>query len=89
MRNGKGLTPICTDGRRFFSGIEGLRDGENMLLAETADQFLAQLNQLLGSASAKLERLAVEGRALYEARYSRKVAANSLERIVKTLDQGG
>jgi glycosyltransferase involved in cell wall biosynthesis len=71
------------------NGIEGLRDGENMLLAETADQFLAQLNQLLGSASAKLERLAVEGRALYEARYSRKVAANSLERIVKTLDQGG
>jgi glycosyltransferase involved in cell wall biosynthesis len=67
-------------------GIEGLRDGENVVLAETAEQFVAELNQL-GNASARLARLAAEGRALYEARYSSKVVANELQRIVKTFDK--
>jgi glycosyltransferase involved in cell wall biosynthesis len=62
-------------------GIEGLRDGENIVLADSAEKFAAELEQL-GRQAERLESLAKNGQKLYQERHGRKVVARHLERLL-------
>jgi glycosyltransferase involved in cell wall biosynthesis len=63
-------------------GIEGLRDGENIVLADDAAKFVAELERF-GREVGRLESLAKNGQKLYEEKYSRKLVAGQLEQLLE------
>jgi glycosyltransferase involved in cell wall biosynthesis len=63
-------------------GIEGLRDGENIVLADGAERFAAELDRF-GSEIERLESIARNGQKLYEERYGRKLVARQLELLLE------
>jgi glycosyltransferase involved in cell wall biosynthesis len=63
-------------------GIEGLRNGENIVLADGAERFAAELERF-GRERWRLEGLAKKGRDLYEERYGRRVVARQLEEVLE------
>jgi glycosyltransferase involved in cell wall biosynthesis len=63
-------------------GIEGLRNGENIVLADGPERFAAEL-ELFGREGGRLERLAKNAQILYREKYGRKVVARHLEGLLE------
>ncbi|MBA2621551.1 MAG: glycosyltransferase family 4 protein [Acidobacteria bacterium] len=63
-------------------GIAGIKAGEHLLIADTAEQFVEHLSSLMDSPET-LERLSLKGLEFYEKNQSRSVVAAALSRCMR------
>lgn len=77
----RGLPVLST--QSAAEGVRNLIDGENILLAKSADCFARHLVSIIETPSL-LENLAGQGRKLYDQEYSRDVAAECLKQLLST-----
>jgi glycosyltransferase involved in cell wall biosynthesis len=62
-------------------GVEGIKDGSNILLAESAESFAQQLSQLL-TTPRRFTELAEAGLKTYQEIYSRRAVASTLRSLI-------